>query len=172
MEEQRIEPDKEPNLVVAESMQAPIRQPADDSPAEWTQLMPDQSCRPHLWPADKSLRFAVDAEAKDGPEGTVRVVVTQTSKDYSGERYRYWFDPVRDYVLQKEISTVFKHLGGEVAYLDTAEYDEFAQSPRGKWYPQRIRRITSDHPNWHGVTRFYVDFETKMGDDLFRLESR
>jgi hypothetical protein len=168
MLDDRIAPGKKPNLSVVAFKQDPIRPPTDDSPVEWPQLMPEQCSRPHLWALDKAREFDVDAAATDGPQGTVRVIVTKKSEPHSGELYRYWFDPDRDYILRKEIGAVFDHRTNALAYLDTQEYDEFAQSPSGKWYPQLVRRTTTDNPRGQGVTRFYVDFETDMNDDMFR----
>ncbi len=168
MLDDRIASGKKPILSVVEYAQSPIRLPTDDSPVEWPQLMPEQCSRPHLWTSDKAREFDVDAEAKDGPQGAVRVIVKEKSEPRSGELFRYWFDPNRDYVLQKEISAVFDHRTNKLAYLDTEEYDEFVQSPSDKWYPQRVRRTTSNGPRMKGVTGFFLDFETAMKDDLFR----
>ena len=133
--------------------------------------MPEQCSRPHLWTSDKTREFDVNPEVNDGPQGTVRVIVTTKSEPRSGELFRYWFDPDRDYIVRKEISAVFDSRTNKLAYLDTEEYDEFAQSPSGKWYPQLVRRKTTDNARWQGVTRFFVDFEADMNDDLFRSVS-
>jgi hypothetical protein len=168
MLDDRVAPGKKPNLSVVANQQVPLRWPIDDSPVEWPQLMPEQCSRPHLWASEKSREFDVNAEAKDGPPGTVRVIVTEKSGPPSGELFRYWFDPDRDNILRKEISAVFDPRTHKLAYLDTEEYDEFAQSPSGKWYPQRVRRTTTDSPQWQGVTRFFLDFQPALPDDLFR----
>jgi len=171
MLDDRIASGKKPNLSVVEYKQAPVRVPIGDAPVEWPQLMPEQCSRPHLWTSDKTREFDVDAEAKDGPQGAVRVIVAMKSEPRSSELSRYWFDPDRDFILQKEISAVFDHRTNELLYLDTEEYDELAQSPSGKWYPQIVRRTTSDNPGWQGVTRFFVDFGADMNADLFRSVS-
>jgi len=171
MLDDRIVPEKKPNLSVVAYKQVPIRVPTDDAPVEWPQLMPDQCIHPHLWTSDKTRDFTVDAEAKDGPQGTVRVIVTTKSGPRSGELFRYWFDPDRDYILRKEIDAVFDHRTNELAYLDTKQYEEFAQSPGGKWYPRMVRRTTSDKPRWQGVTQFFVDFEADITPDLFQAVS-
>ena len=164
----QITPGKKPNLSVVEYQQVPILLPIDNAPVNWPQLMPDQCCRPHLWPSDKTREFDVDVNTKDGPPDTVRIIVTSQSGPRTGELFRYWFDPDKNYILRKEIDAVFDHRTNKLAYLDTEEYEEFAQSPSGKWYPQRVRRTTSDEPRRQGVTRFFVDFEADMNADLFQ----
>jgi hypothetical protein len=171
MLDDRLAPGKKPNLSVVSFNEVPIRMPTDDSPVEWPQLMPEQCSRPHLWTSDKTREFDVDAEAKDGPSGSVRVIITTKSEPRSGELFRYWFDPNRDYVLRKEMSAVFDHRTNKLAHLDTEEYDEFAKSPSGQWYPQLVRRKTTDNPRGRGVTQFFVDFEAEMNADLFRSVS-
>jgi hypothetical protein len=168
MQVDELTPGQNPNLSVVEEKHVPIRLPLDDSPVEWPHLMPEQCSRPHLGTSDKTIDFDVDSKSHDGPPDTVRVVVTKKSGPRSGELFRYWFDPARDDVLRKETSAVFDHRTNKLDFLDTQEYDEFAQSPSGKWYPQRIRRTTSDNPQWQGVTRFHLDFETAISDDLFK----
>ena len=71
------------------------------------------------------------------------MIVTKKSEPRSGELYRYWFDPDRDYVLRKEIGAVFDARTNKLTYRDAQEYDDFVQSPSGKWYPQR--RSADDH---------------------------
>ncbi len=168
MLDDRLTPGKVPNLSVVAYKQMPIGVPTDDAPVEWPHLMPEQCSRPYLWVADKNREFHVDAEAKDGPRGTVRVVVTTESEPRSGELARYWFDPQRGYILRKGIRAVFNRRTNKVAYRDTQEYEEFAQSPSGQWYPRRVRRTTDDKPQWQEVTRFFVDFDAEMDSDLFR----
>lgn len=164
----QIAPGKKPNLAVVAYQQVPIGLPTDDAPVEWPQLMPEQCIRPHLWMSDKRRKFDVDTEGNDGPPGTVRVTVTTESGPRSGELFRYWFEPDRDYVLQKVIQSVFDPRTNELASFDTAEYEEFVQSPSGKWFPQVVRRMTGGDPRWQGVTRFYADFEADLKPDLFR----
>jgi hypothetical protein len=171
MLDDRLAPGKKPNLSVVSLKEVPIGVPTDDSPVEWPQLMPEQCSRPHLWTSDKTREFDVDAEAKDGPQGSVRVIVTTKSEPRSGELFRYWFDPDRDCVLRKEIFPVFDDRTNKLAYLDTEEYDEFAKSPSGQWYPQLVRRKTTDNPRLQGVTQFFVDFEAEMNPDLFQSVS-
>jgi hypothetical protein len=171
MLDDHLAPGKKPNLSVVSYKEVPMLMPTDDSPVEWPQLLPEQCCRPQLWTSDKTREFDVDAEAKDGPSGSVRVIITTKSKPRSGELFRYWLDPDRDYVLRKEISAVFDHRTNKLAYLNTEEYDEFAKSPSGKWYPQLVRRKTSDNPRWQGVTQFFVDFAAEMNADLFQSVS-
>jgi hypothetical protein len=161
--------DKMPNLNVVLASRRPIRLPADDSPVEWPHLMPEFCSRPHLWTTDETRKFDVDMNGPDGPDETLRIIVTKTSGKRAGELSRFWFDPVRDYVLRKETSPVFQPNVDEVAYAETVEYEELAQSPSGQWFPQRVRRTTSDNPNLHSVRRFYVDFETSLDDELFEL---
>jgi hypothetical protein len=171
MRDDRVVPGKEPNLSVVVSSQVPLNLPIDDPVIGWPHLMPEQCSRPHLWNSDKTREFDVDAETNDGLQDTVRVIVTTKSEPRSGELYRYWFDPDRDYILRKEISAAFDDRTKKLAYLDTEEYDQFAQSPSGKWYPQRVRRTTTNHPQnprWQGMTQFFLDFETVPNDDLFR----
>ncbi len=168
MLDDRLVPGKKPNLSVVDYKQMPICVPTNDSPVEWPQLMPEQCSRPHLWASDTTREFDVDAKSNDGPQGTVRVVITTKSKPRSGELFRYWFDPGKDYILRKEISAVFDSHTNELDYLDTEEFEDFAQSPSGKWYPRLVRRTTSNDPRWQGVAQFFIDFQADLDADLFR----
>ena len=86
-----------------------------------------------------------------------------------GDLYRYWFDSNREYVHLKSMATAFKKDSNDVAYVATEAYQDFAQSPGGRWFPQRVQRTTTDpeSANRTEVTRFYVDFAVELPVELF-----
>jgi hypothetical protein len=169
MTDGRIIPLTKPNLSVILAKENTGRLPSDDPAVEWPSLMPEYSCRPHLWEFDENRSFEMTPKADDGPPGSIRVVVSGSRGRWSGELYRYWFDPKRNYVLLQSTATFFKKDSDLVPLTTTDKFDDFTQSPSGKWFPQLVRRTTTD-PQAAGrteVTRFYVDFAVDLPAGLF-----
>ena len=127
--------------------------------------MPEQCCRPHLWPSDKTRELAVDPEAKDGPDGTVRVIVTTKSEPLPAK----WIaiGSIRTETTSPENRS--RQLFEPQRLPRTEQYDKFAQSPSGIWYPQVVRRTTlTTIRSRTGKRNSYVDFNDEMDSALFR----
>jgi len=163
----RVVPGQKPDTEVVLQTQLPVDGSADDPPATWPQLMPEYFCRPYL-EATNTRDLHLDTKPTDGPAGTWRVIDTSTSTDRGGELYRFWFDPKLDFAARKTITRVFEHESSKLAYIDTDEFDDFAQSPSGIWYPRTGRRTTTTDERFPQVTKFYLDFDVKLSDDLFQ----
>lgn len=165
MVDDALAPGKKPNLNVKETNQIPVQQ-TPDTRVPWPFLMPEFCSRPHIG-ASKMAEVAVEPEANDGPEGAVRIIISSNMEPpRSGELYRYWFDPSRDYVLLKQVAKVFD--ATKLEFVTTEEFDEFTQSPSGKWYPRAVRRVDSNAPENPSTTRFYVNFDADLDDALFQ----
>lgn len=101
----------------------------------------------------------LDPNPDRGPAGTVLVRVSNSS---------YWLDPTRSYSARR-IEFSFEN-----ARPSTYELDHFQQTPRGIWFPALARRKncidSDDDGTFRGdiVTRFYLDFQAELPDDLFQ----
>ena len=167
MVDDRITAKQPPNTAVRLSQERPLFPPADDPPVEWPQLMPEQYSHPHL-DFCRERDFAVNDSPDDGPQGTVRIVVTGPSHSAqpAQELHRYWIDPNLGYALRRSQSTVFDSKTKDVAFIDIVEFSDFARSPSGIAYPQLARRTTSGSDIVQ-LTSYHVDFDTKLADNLF-----
>lgn len=171
MVDDRLRPDQAPNTAVELRSKRAMRLPADDPPVEWPHLMPEHYSHPHLWTSEAKREITLDADPGDGPEGSIRLIVTESEGLYdrpAGERYRYWIDPELGYALRKSVSTVFEPRSSEIAYIDTVEFDQFAQSPGGAWYPTVATRTTTRPEGIRQVTEFYLDFDSELPDEVFQ----
>jgi len=75
---------------------------------------------------------------------------------------RFWIDPARSFVaMEWEL--------GDMPYI----VEELAQSPRGHWYPTRVRRKnavrSADRATVLGdqIFHFFLDFDAELPDSLF-----
>ena len=149
----------------------------DSLNALWPDLMPEQLGHPNL---DGSARFwahFIDPKPGDGPPGTLRLQVreSQFQDPKRPDRYRLWIDPEKNYLAlrseiggfaamrrQANIRMPAKRAPGETRILT-----DLARSPNGFWYPTRVLRKTSDS-KVDQVTRFLMDFDAPIPDDLFQ----
>ena len=54
----------------------------------------------------------------------------------------------------------------KVAFVDTHIIEAFEKSPKGRWYPTKVRHLTTD--GRHEVVRtLYLDFEVVAPDGSF-----
>jgi len=89
---------------------------------------------------------------------------------------RYWVDPGKGYATRRYILADCHQAGASRS--DAYTMDDFERSPRGIWYPTLVRRkVTMDPPpaeNWTDETgtRFFLDFEAEIPDELFRPVDR
>ena len=163
----RLVPGQEPDTDVVLLHKWPVEGSADDPPATWPQLMPEFFCRPYLVATD-TRELQLDTKPTDGPGGTWRVIDTSTSADRGGEQCRYWFDPKFDLAARKSVTHVFDQKSNKLAFIDTEEFEDFSRSPGGIWYPRTVRRTTKTEEKFPQVTKFYLDFDVKLSDDLFQ----
>ncbi len=165
----RLPQDEIPKLEVEMRMTNPVSGIPTDPTAVWSELMPEFHSRPHLWTELATNRFIFDAIPDDGPAGSVRVIVRRDDDLLGVQPTTYWCDPEHDYCVIRAIQPVISKESGksELAYLDTEEFAEYAQSPGGHWYPQKTRRSVSANKSVQ-IRQYYFDFEVKFADDLFR----
>lgn len=168
MTDDRIRPQTKPSLSVTLTAKRSVGEPADDPAVTWPELMPEYCCRPHLWLSDINRSFD-STDSVYGSTDTVRVAVGSKRGAWSGDLYRYWFDPSKDYVLLKSESTVFEKDSDKVAFVSQDEFSGFTKSPSGKWYPHKVRHTAADPHNAVAprLTRFYVTFPDHVAAELF-----
>ena len=155
--------------------QSPLRLPTDDSPVEWPQLMPEQCCRPHLWPSDQDPRVGSGPGSEGWPEGHVRVVVTGNQNRVPANCIATGSIRRPDYITAKADDQGFDLRTQQARVPSTpSNTTEFVKSPSGIWYPQTgsATRRRTVAPEWHGLTQFYVDFDAELHSDLFRPVSK
>lgn len=165
----RLPKDEAPKLEVEMQMANPVSGVPTDPTAVWSHLMPEYHSRPHLWTEFATNRFIFDAVPNDGPAGSVRVIVRRNDDLAGVQPTTYWCDPEHDFCVVKTIQPVISRESGkpELAYIDTEEFSEYAQSPGGHWYPQKTRRSVSANKSVQ-IRQYYLDFEVKFADDLFQ----
>ena len=165
----RLPKDQIPNMEVEVRLTNPVSGVPTDPTAVWSELMPEFHSRPHLWTELATNRFMFEAIPDDGPRGSVRVIV-RGDGDLPGVRpTTYWCNPEHEFCVVQAIQPVISKERGkpELAYLDTEEFSEYAQSPGGHWYPQKTRRTVSTDKTAQ-IRQYYIDFEVEFADDLFQ----
>lgn len=162
----RLRKDIPPNLEVKVRNQHPVRGSGVDRPVAWPHLMPEYSCRPHLWMADVKRLFEYSPTPDDGPEESVRLIVTKPDETMTPERHRYWLDPSKGFCVREVVQPVFQPRSSDVAYINSEEAFDFKQSPSGFWYPTRVERMTSEASRLQ-IRTFHVDFVTNLDSALF-----
>ena len=162
----RLRNDGPPNLDVRIVNQHPVHGSGVDRPVAWPHLMPEYSCRPHLWTSDVKRLFEYSLSPDDGTDESVRLIVTQPDETMTAERHRYSLDPSRGFCVNEVIQPVFQPNSHDVAYVDTEKSFDFEQSPSGFWYPTRVERMTSEASQLQ-VRTFHVDFVTSLDSALF-----
>ena len=91
---------------------------------------------------------------------------------------RYWYDTAHSYMLRKNEIGELQPRNGEPSDTDTYQTDTLAQTPSGMWYSARLRRtITGEgnplpSPERPAFIWYYVDFNAKVPDSLFKPEAR
>jgi hypothetical protein len=82
---------------------------------------------------------------------------------------RFTIDPERGYLTVRTESRYDGENGGK-SVVSTYIVEESAQSPKGFWYPTRIR--SSEHHDGKlaredSILQFYLDFDAKMPESVF-----
>lgn len=143
--------------------------PADDPIVPWPHLMPEQLGHPSISLPSENRALFLESNSDDGPNDSIRLRVrdSRSLKSDEPDRNRFWIDPERNFLCLQAESCVFEKADPlKIAYVDTYLLETLARSPRGYWYPTRVRRKTSNFAVAQ-VTHFYLDFEAKISDELF-----
>lgn len=134
-------------------------------------LTPDYAGRPPLGVPSQSKVAIIETERGDGPEGTVLLRVATSGRSDSASPpkenekrampggWRFWIDPTREHLVMRWDMLGTSHI-----------VESVAQSPKGHWYPTRVRRTSSQPDVEDDITEFYVDFDVDLPDALFDVE--
>jgi len=143
--------------------------PVDDPIVPWPHLMPEQLGHPSISLPSENRALFLESNSDDGPSDSIRLRVrdSRALKSDAPDRNRFWIDPERNFLCLQAESCVFeKAEPPKIASVDTYVLETLARSPRGYWYPTRVRRKTSNFAVAQ-VTHFHLDFEAKISDELF-----
>lgn len=155
-----------PNLAVRIRSEHPVNGVGEDRPVSWPHLMPEYACRPHLWTTIPDRQFEFEPIPEDGPDGSVRLVVSKPDAFVSPERHRYWMNAEKDCVVTNVVQPVFRDHGAEVAYIDQEVHSDFRQSPSGFWYPTKTVRTAGESARSQ-IRTFHVTFTGTLDETLF-----
>ena len=158
----------------------PVYGSDDDPMMPWPHLLPEQIGHPQVDKPGAERTFVIDATPTDGPQHTIRLSVRDTNLD--GPRppdlFRIWVDPEKNFLAlraESAVTTRSKERGSRrtVDHISVNILEDFARSPSGFWYPTKVRRQTPvDDFNkvkyGESVTRFALDFNAPLPDDLFK----
>ena len=155
----------------------------DDPMMPWPHLLPEQIGHPRIDLPSAERNIIIEAEPKDGPAGTIRVQLRDSdAKDpKEPDRKRLWIDPEKnDLAIRAETCAYDRPYDAShkatgpwrIDHISVEILEEFARSPSGFWYPTRVRHQTpvNDYNKvkyGDTVTRFALDFEAKIPDNLF-----
>jgi hypothetical protein len=128
------------------------------------------------------LAPVLDLHPTDGPAGCILVNLRHTSTngrvDDKGsrkpDRYRYWLDTERDYIVMRW-DMLMRDARGPETIVESDTTEETARSSQGVWYATKIRRRFSGReakdksPDL--VYDLYVDFNAEMADALFEPQA-
>lgn len=139
----------------------------------WCQdVLPEQTGHPSggVGEPDHDREFLVDAKPSDGPPGTILFHARDTKPKVEGmpDPFRLWVDPKAGYLsMRTEIRVHEPKNLSKVAFIDTHVVEDVAKSPKGSVYPTRTRHVAYNGEHVF-VRRFFVDFQAKISDDLFK----
>lgn len=140
-------------------------------PAFWS-LSPDCAARPPLGIPSQLYEAVVDTHPKDGPEGTVLLRVRRSGRVDAApnqpmppDEYRYWIDPAREYLVMR-----IDMMGGEEKAQSSLIVESVAQSPKGHWYPTRVRQTSSREDVTDSIMEYHVEFGVDIPDALFDIK--
>lgn len=134
-------------------------------------LTPDYAGRPPLGLPNPHMEATVESDPGDGPDGTVLLRIqytgqgTPSSNPNAGKRrvppggWKSWIDPAREYLVMRS------DIGGSSHIVESV-----AQSPRGHWYPTRMRWTSSDPGISEKFLDFYVEFDVEIPVALFDVK--
>jgi hypothetical protein len=173
-----LSPDQ-PYLSERESVDSQRVYGSPDNPMmPWPHLLPEQLGHPDVYVPTPDHEFLVDPRPADGPPETVRLHVRDVHSDDPNQPdfYRLWIDPKQNHLALQAMTSVFDPSGPhskngsptKIAYVETKILTDLAQSPSGFWYPTRVVRKTSGNNKVQQVTRFLLDFQARIPDELFQ----
>jgi hypothetical protein len=84
---------------------------------------------------------------------------------------RFWYDPMHAYVMRRFEMGNLGSVNDDAA-TDTYEAEVIAQTPSGVWYPTCVHRIFGPKPENECYLWYFVDFNAKLPDSLFKPETR
>jgi hypothetical protein len=152
----------------------------DDPLMPWAHLLPEQIGHPQTDGPGSQRTLTVDPKPDDGPPNTVRLSVRDASLDGPNppDLFRLWVDPDKNDLALRAESAVSSGPHGpaarwKVVHIEVNILEDLARSPGGFWYPTRVRRqtpVNEFNKVEYGdtVTRFALDFQAPLPDDLFR----
>jgi hypothetical protein len=146
------------------------------------QSMPELSGYPITLQAPANMfTVELDPHPADSPADSLLVQYLATDalkQDRAFRDCRYWVDPAKGYVTRRYVLADARNPDGS-ASTDTYTMEELERSPRGIWYPTLVRRKVTqvpppDAPNYvdETVTRYFLDFDAGITDELFRPADR
>lgn len=121
----------------------------------------------------------IDPHPAEGPNDSLLLKYLATPEfkiDGAFFDNRYWVDPGKGYATRQYLLADGHQAGASRS--DAYTMEDFERSPRGIWYPTLVRRkVKMDPPpaeNWMDETgtRFFLDFEAEIPDELFRPVDR
>ena len=135
-------------------------------------LTPDYAGRPPMGIPSQDKEVIVETDPGDGPEGTVLLRVRRSGRldaapipDDVPEEWRFWIDPAREYLVMR-----WDMQGGNDDHTSSSIVESVAQSPKGHWYPTRVRRTFPGSDSKDDFTDFYVEFDVEIPDALFDVK--
>jgi hypothetical protein len=144
--------------------------PADDPAMSWPRLLPERIGHPTVWPSDRDREFQLDRQPSHGPRGTILLKLHDTGPQHPEypDMLRLWIKPEENSLALRTETRVHTAADStKIAFMMTEALESTARSPKGYWYPTRLRETTSDGVHERVVT-YYLDFEAALPDELFR----
>jgi hypothetical protein len=151
--------------------------PGEIYPPEWS-MRPEFACRPPLGIGDPHLEPVLDLHPTEGPAGCILLRIRHTSTQGRlnekglgiADRYRYWLDPQRDFIVMRS-DMIMDGQGRKENITETDTIEETARSPQAVWYATKVRRHFPG-PDGKATSRdqvyqIYMDFKADLPDSLF-----
>jgi hypothetical protein len=110
--------------------------------------------------------------SSDGPAGCI-VVESHHTRESPGAYHlnRYWYDPAHTYVMRRfEMSDL--RPANDARATDAYDAESIAETPSGVWYPTCVRRRYPKLDGNKNLIWYFVDFDAKLPDSLFKPEAR
>jgi hypothetical protein len=134
-------------------------------------LMPDVVGYHHVPHSGRDADVRLVPVPQDGPPNCVLAEVRYTDPEthQASSMTRLWFDPAHSYLLRR--LEVFNPKTDREEKSPDYWYsiDSMAKAPFGVWYPTCVREEFGDDDK---LTWYFVDFNAKLPDSLFKPEPR
>jgi hypothetical protein len=136
---------------------------------------PDFICRPPMRIGDPHYEALLEMHPGEGPAGCILVRVGRATKSGSVhemvDAYRFWLDPLRDYIAVRW-EMAWPGPSGKEKFTDSYHVEEAARSPQGVWYATRVRRkcasLSNPGKQDEEVCHMFVDFNVDFPDEFFK----